>query len=136
MFPTNTGLVNTGTTGNGITLTLAGVQTNVGSLAIQGPTNKSPSFTGPADPPATVPPTAATAANLTNPETVAGSSSITWTDSSGILSGLDAPVGALLSTGSVLSDALQPLLTALGVTAAGAQVAGLSANCGSIALVQ
>ena len=138
MNPTSTGAASTGTTGNGITLTLLGIQTNVGSLALGGVSNKAPSFNGPADPPSVVPPTSSTASAGTNPVTVALSTapSITWTDSSGILSGLDAPVGTLLSTGSVLSDALQPLLSGLGVSVAGAQVAGLSANCGSIALVQ
>jgi uncharacterized membrane protein len=136
--PTSTGLVSTGTGSSGITLTLLGIATDLGQLSISGVSNKAPAFNGPADPPSVVPPTAATASAGTNPVTVSGSQSptITWPSDGGILSGLDAPVANLLSTGSVLSDALQPLLTELGVTAAGAQVAGLSANCGSIALVQ
>ncbi|HEY6471474.1 MAG TPA: hypothetical protein VIY26_01195 [Acidimicrobiales bacterium] len=138
LLPTNTGLVSTGTGSAGMTLTLLGLQTDLGQLSVSGVSNKSPSFNGPASPPSVVPPTASTASAGTNPVTVSGSQSptITWPNDSGILSLLDQPVASLLSTGSVLSDALQPLLTELGVTAAGAQVAGLSANCGSIALVQ
>jgi uncharacterized membrane protein len=126
---TSTTAVSTGA--NGISLTLLGIKTAVGSLSISGVSGKGSSFTGPADPPATIPPTASTASAGTNPETVAGSTSptLTFTNTGGL-------VGSLLSVGSVLADALQPLLQALGVSVAGAQVAGLSANCGPVSLVQ
>ena len=131
----STGVASTGTTGNGITLTLLGIATTVASLTITGVSNKGVTFTGPANPSgADIPPTAATQSAGTNPETVSGSLSptITFGDDSGI----NSAVAALLSTGSVLADVLQPLLGSLGISVGGAQVAGLSANCGSVSLVQ
>jgi uncharacterized membrane protein len=131
----STGVASTGTTGNGITLTLLGIATTVASLTVTGVSNRGVTFTGPANPSgADIPPTAATQSAGTNPETVSGSLSptITFGDDSGI----NAAVAALLSTGSVLADVLQPLLSSLGISVGGAQVAGLSANCGSVSLVQ
>ena len=129
---TSTSAANTGS--SGITLSLLGIKTVEGSLSISGVSGAGSSFTGPADPPATIPPTASTIAAGTNPETVTGSTSptLTFTNNGGIL----PSVAGLLSVGSVLADALQPLLQALGVSVAGAQVAGLSANCGTVSLVQ
>ena len=135
----STQTASTGTSGNGITLTVLGSPPQtVGSLSITGAMGKGASFSGPSNPAGSViPPTAATASAGTNPETIGTTSpTLNFTPDSGVLSGLLAPVLGLISNGSVLADAYGPLLQALGITVAGAQVAGLSANCGSIALAQ
>jgi uncharacterized membrane protein len=126
--PVNTGAVSTGT--NGVTLTLLGVATAQGTLSIAGVTNGTTSFSGPALPPATVPPTAATATAGTNPETV-GSHTPTMTFSAA--GGANASATATMG---VLATVLGPDLQALGLTIGGADIEALSANCGTVSLVQ
>jgi hypothetical protein len=115
---------------NGVTLTLLGVATAQGTLSIAGVTNGTTSFSGPALPPATVPPTAATATAGTNPETV-GSHTPTMTFSAA--GGANASATATMG---VLATVLGPDLQALGLTIGGADIEALSANCGTVSLVQ
>jgi uncharacterized membrane protein len=126
--PVNTGAVSTGT--NGVTLTLLGTATAVGTFSIAGVTNGSTSFAGAALPPATVPPTAATASAGTNPETV-GSHTPTLTFSAATGANADA-----VATMNVLTTVVGPDLQALGLTIGGADIEALSANCGTVSLVQ
>ena len=131
---TSTSALATGS--NGITLTLLGVPTAQGSLTISGVSNKGSVFYGPADPPLgpDIPPSPTTQAAGTNPETVSGSLSptITFTNNSGINSAVSALLAADLGSGRRLATFAE----SSGISAAGAQVAGLSANCGSVSLVQ
>jgi uncharacterized membrane protein len=76
--------------------------------------------------PSVVPPTATTAANDSNPQMV-GATTPTLTSGSLV-------VGTL--SGSVLNGVVGPILQAAGVSVGGAEVADLSTNCGSVALVQ
>lgn len=126
--PVNTSAVSSGT--NGVMLTLLGVATAQGTFSIAATSNGSASFSGPALPPATVPPTASTASAGTNPETV-GSHSPTLTFAAA--TGVNADVSATMS---VLSTVYGPDLQALGLTIGGASIEGLSANCGTVSLVQ
>jgi hypothetical protein len=126
--PVNTGAVSTGT--NGVTLTLLGTATAVGTFSIGGVTGGSAAFSGPALPPATVPPTAATASAGTNPETV-GSHTPNFSFSAATGANGDAT-----ATMGVLTTVLGPDLQALGLTIGGADIEGLSANCGTVSLVQ
>jgi hypothetical protein len=127
----NTGAVSTGTSGNGVTLTLLGTTTTEGSLSINGLTNKGVTFAGPANPSgSTIPPTAATASANTNPESVGSTTpSFTFTAATGASSNVTATMG-------VVAAAYGPVLQALGLTVAGAQVEGYNADCGTVSLVQ
>jgi hypothetical protein len=120
--------VSTGT--NGVTLTLLGNVTAQGTFSALSETNGTTSFSGPALPPATVPPTSATATAGTNPETV---SATTPNFSFTAASGANADVTATMA---VLATAYTPVLQALGLTVAGAQVEAISANCGTVSLAQ
>jgi hypothetical protein len=124
----NTSAVSSGT--NGVTLTLLGNTLAQGTFSMIAVQNATTSFCGPALPPATVPPTAATASAGTNPESV-GSSSPTL---------VFAPAGGanpnVTATMQLLQTAYGPVLQALGLTAGGATIAGLSANCGTVSLAQ
>jgi uncharacterized membrane protein len=106
-------------TGN---INVAGVV--VGSISVSGlnSTTTSPLGYGPT----VVPPTATTAANNTNPK---GVGTTTPTLAAGSL-----VVGTL--SGSVLNGVVGPILQAAGVSVGGAEVADLSTNCGSVALVK
>jgi uncharacterized membrane protein len=127
----NTNTVSTGTSGNGITLTLLGIATTQGSISISGLSNKGVTFTGPANPAgSTIPPTTATAAAGTNPESVGSSTpAVTFTAAPGANSSVTATLAVL---DGVLGEDLQ----ALGLTVGGATVAGLSADCGTVSLAQ
>jgi len=126
--PVSTTAVTSGT--NGVTLTLLGNPTAQGTFSLNAVSNKSTQYTGPADPPATVPPTTSTASAGSNPVSI-GSSSPTFTFSAA--TGANADVSATMG---VLDSAYAPVLQALGLTVGGAQVAALSANCGTVSLVQ
>jgi uncharacterized membrane protein len=132
ILPINTNTVNTGTSGNGVTLTLQNITTTEGSLSLTGISNKSAFFTGPANPGGSnIPPTPATAvANPANPESV-GSTTPTFTFAAA--TGANSDVTATMG---VLKTAYGPVLQALGLTVGGASVAGLAANCGTVSLVQ
>ena len=106
-------------TGN---ISVAGVV--VGTISVSGLTSTTTSPLGYG--PTVVPPTATTVANDTNPQVVGTS---TPTLATGSLA-----VGTL--TGSVLNGVVGPILQAAGVAVGGAEVADLSTNCGSVALVQ
>lgn len=127
---TVTSTISTGT--NGITLSLLGLVSNEGSLTVTGGSS-SQSFTG-----SEVPPTASTTdppalASSSNPRSVYTTApTLTWTANGGI-NGL---IAGLLSSTSVLSEAYGPVLQALGVEVAGAQVTDMSTNCGAVSLVQ
>lgn len=127
----NTNTVSTGTSGNGITLTLLGVTTTQGSVSIGGVSNAPVTFTGPANTQGSdMPPTPATAANNTNPDSVGTTTpSVTFTAASGVNTNV-------VSTMNVLDGVLGPDLQALGLTVGGATVAGYSADCGAVSLVQ
>jgi uncharacterized membrane protein len=126
--PVNTNAVSTGT--NGVTLTLLGNATAQGTFSITGVTNGTTSFSGPALPPATVPPTAATATAGTNPETVGSHTpTLTFTAAGGAN-------GAVTATMGVLATVEGPVLQALGLTIGGADIEALSANCGTVSLAQ
>jgi uncharacterized membrane protein len=129
----NTNTVSTGPSGTGITLTLLGVTTTQGSIKVTGvgPPNNGVTFTGPANPLGSdIPPTSATVANNSNPESVGSTSpSFQFTAAGGANA-------SAVSTMGVLDPALGPVLQALGLTVGGAQVAGLSANCGTVSLAQ
>ena len=82
--------------------------------------------------PAVVPPTATTAANGTNPQSVGTTTPTpTWT---GLTVPVASPIYTLLT--STLSGVLGPILQATGASVGGIQVADLSTNCGSVSLVQ
>ena len=127
----NTNAVSTGTSGNGVTLSLLGVNTNEGSISINALVNKSVSFTGPANPLGNViPPTTSTASAGTNPESVGSTTAgFTWTAAGGV----NPLVSTLMGT---LASAYGPVLQALGVTVGGATIAGLSDTCGPVSLAQ
>jgi uncharacterized membrane protein len=126
--PVNTNAVSTGT--NGVTLTLLGNTTAQGTFSVGGVTNGTTSFSGPALPPATVPPTTSTASAGTNPETVSSSSpNFTFTAAGGANGDATATMG-------VLTTAFVPVLQAIGLTVAGAQIEAFPANCGTVSLAQ
>lgn len=111
-----------------ITLTLAGLVTNEGSLTITGGSS-SQSFTATEVPPTsstTDPPATASSSNPRSVYTTAPS--LAYSPSGGVL--------GLLNSTSVLSAAYGPVLQALGVEVAGAQVTDMSTNCGAVSLVQ
>jgi uncharacterized membrane protein len=127
----NTNTVSTGTSGNGITLTLAGVTTTQGSISITGLSNKGVTFTGPANPAGTnIPPTTTTASAGTNPEAVGSSTpAVTFTAAGGANANV-------VSTMNVVDGVIGEDLQAIGLTVGGATVAGLAANCGTVSLAQ
>ncbi|HEY3842749.1 MAG TPA: pilus assembly protein TadG-related protein [Acidimicrobiales bacterium] len=97
------------------------------ATAVTGVNNASLNYAG-----SVVPPTTATVAARTNPQTVGTDSpSLSFTGLNLVNSLL---VGPLLN--SVLAPILGPTLQALGVSLAGADVADLSTNCGSVSLVK
>lgn len=111
------------------TISVAGV--GVGSISVSGLNSTTTNALG--YEPDVVPPTATTAAGPptnpqgpTNPQVV-GTTTPTLTAGSLV-------VGTL--SGSVLNGVVGPILQAAGVSVAGAEVADLNANCGSVALVQ
>ncbi len=111
----------TTTSGN---VTLAGV--GIGTLSIAGysiPPTSTVSVSG-----SLVPPSASTVGS--NPFTV-GSPALSY---SGLTVTNPSPLYTLLT--STLSGVLAPILQAAGVSLGGAQVAGLSTNCGAVSLVQ
>jgi uncharacterized membrane protein len=82
--------------------------------------------------PSVVPPTATTAANGSNPQSVGTTTpNPTW---SGLTVPTLSPIYSLLT--STLSGVLGPILQAVGASVGGIQVADLGTNCGSVALVQ
>ncbi len=102
---------------------------NVATLGIGGASNASATYSG-----SVVPPTASTQAAGSNPVTIQAA---TLTPSfTGLAGGLNGLVAGLLTAASPLGAVLVPTLQAAGVTAAGAQIADLSTNCGSVSLVQ
>ncbi|HWD56367.1 MAG TPA: hypothetical protein VG346_14670 [Acidimicrobiales bacterium] len=122
--------VNTNALSTEATLTLgSGAPTPAAQVTVAGVVNASATYSG-----SVVPPTISTQNAGTNPYTV-GSNTPSIGFGSQVL-GLNLNVLNLLSTGSVLSTALGPVLQALGVTVAGAQVADLSTNCDAISIVQ
>jgi hypothetical protein len=126
--PVNTNAVSTGT--NGVTLTLLGNTTAQGTFSVGGVTNGTTSFSGPALPPATVPPTSATEAAGTNPESVGTSTpTLTFTPAGGANPDVSATMGVLATT-------YGPVLQALGLTVGGADIEAFPANCGTVSLVQ
>jgi uncharacterized membrane protein len=132
ILPINTSAVSTGTTGNGVTLTLLGVPTTEGSLKMLGLSPPgSAFFTGPANPAGSdIPPTTTTASAGTNPEAVGSSSpSFSFTAAPGANSSVTA-------TMNVLASSYGPVLQAIGLTVGGADVAGYRADCGTVSLVQ
>jgi uncharacterized membrane protein len=117
------------------TLTPSAVGLTFGATTVTGAATTTPSFTAGYVPPS--PATIPTASNPTppfkNPDTIGTDSpTITLGTGSGnpLLSAQLSPVFATLDT------VLAPVLNSLGVNLAGAQVAGLSINCGSVSLVQ
>jgi hypothetical protein len=104
------------------TISVAGVV--VGSIALSGLNSTTTSALGYESD--VVPPTATTAANGSNPQVV-GTTTPTLATGSLV-------VGTL--SGSVLNGVVGPILQAAGVSVGGAEVADLSTNCGSVALVQ
>jgi uncharacterized membrane protein len=120
----------TGTGDNGITLTLLGLVSDEGTLTITGGSG-SQTFTG-----SEVPPTTATATATpkpTNPQNVYTTApTLTFTQNNGI----NSLVAGLLTSTSVLAEAYGPVLQALGIEVAGAQVTDMATNCGSVSLVQ
>ncbi len=118
----NTQALSTGVTLNG---------TQVASLSINGVTAATNTFTS-----SEVPPTASTQSAGTNPASV-GTSSPTLSFSG--LTGLGLSnlfLNSLLSSTSVLSEAYGPVLQALGVQVAGAQLADYYTNCDAVELAQ
>jgi uncharacterized membrane protein len=82
--------------------------------------------------PSVVPPTATTAANGSNPQSVGTTTpNPTW---SGLTVPIASPVYSLLT--STLSGVLGPILQVVGASVGGIQVADLGTNCGSVSLVQ
>jgi len=104
------------------TISVAGIV--VGSISVAGLNSTTASELGYG--PTVVPPTATTAANDSNPQAV-GTTTPTLTTASLV-------VGTL--SGSVLNGVVGPILQAAGVSVGGAEVADLSTDCGSVALVQ
>ncbi len=126
--PVNTTAVSSGT--NGVTLTLLGNATAQGTFSVSGVTNGTTSFSGPALPPATVPPTSSTESAGTNPESVGTSTpTLTFTAAGGANGDVTATMGVLATT-------YGPVLQALGLTVAGADIEAFPANCGTVSLVQ
>jgi uncharacterized membrane protein len=126
--PVNTSAVSTGT--NGVTLTLLGTATAQGTFSALSESGGSTSFAGAALPPATVPPTAATASAGTNPETVSATSpNFSFSAAAGANPDVTATMG-------ILTTAYTPVLQAIGLTVAAAQVEAFPANCGTVSLVQ
>ena len=126
--PVNTVAVSSGT--NGVTLTLLGNAVAQGTFSVSGVTNGTTSFSGPALPPATVPPTAATESAGTNPESVGTSTpTLTFSPAGGANADVSATMGVLATT-------YGPVLQALGLTVAGADIEAFPANCGTVSLVQ
>lgn len=126
--PVNAAAVSSGT--NAVTLTLQGNATTQGTFSMAGVSNGATSFSGPALPPATVPPTSSTASAGTDPESV-GSATPTFTFAAA--SGANSDV---MDTMGVLDGAYGPVLQALGITVGGATIAGLAADCDTVSLVQ
>jgi uncharacterized membrane protein len=114
--------INVTTTASSAAVTLAGL--SLGSMAINGVTGGSATFTT-----SVVPPTATTAQGNSNPVKV-GTTSPTFT-AGGTINPL---VSTLLS--SVLPSALAPVLQAAGVSIGNAEVADLNINCGAVSIVQ
>ncbi len=112
-----------------VTLTLLGVATTEGSLSVSGVSGPSGSVTysGSVVPPSTA---TETATPPTNPVTVGTSSPTLGFTPSGVINALVSPLM------SVLASAYGPVLQAVGVQVAGAQIADLSTNCGAVSLVQ
>jgi tight adherence protein G len=122
--------VNTNAVSASVTLTLLGVQSTEGTFSMAGVSNGTTSFSGPGLPPATVPPTAATASAGTNPETVGSHTpTFSWSAAAGVNADASATMG-------VLQTVYGPDLQALGITVGGADIEALSANCGTVSLVQ
>ncbi len=126
--PVNTSAVSSGT--NGVTLTLLGNTLAQGTFSMIAVTNGTTSFSGPALPPATVPPTPSTASAGTNPESVGSSSPTLQFAAAG---GANPDVTATMG---VLTTVYGPVLQALGLTVGGADIEALSANCGTVSLAQ
>ena len=115
---------------NAVTGTVSVAGTNVGTLSVAAVTTQNTSpFVYSAG---WVPPTATTIQNGDNPQT-AGATAPTLS-----YSGLTVTNPSLLYTllTSTLQGALGPILQVAGASVGGAQVADLSSNCGSVALVQ
>jgi uncharacterized membrane protein len=112
--------INASTTAISNAVTLAGIQ--IATLIVNGATTTL-GYT-------IAPPTPATVAAGTNPVTV----STTTPTFNGLSLLNNALVGTLLNT--TLAPILGPVLQALGVSVAGAQVADLSTDCGSVSIVQ
>lgn len=127
---TDTDIQPTSTTVQG-TITLVGPGTNLGTLSVSGLTtnNTSPLVyaTG------VVPPTAATEAAGTNPQSVGAT-----TPNLGYTIGAGVTNPSLLYTllDATINGVVGPILQAAGVTVGGAQVADLSSDCGSVSLVK
>lgn len=131
--PVTIGSTSSGT--NGVSLTLQGNSTAQGTFS-SGSASNTASFTGPANPAgADIPPTAATASAYTNPEPRPSN----WETSSPPTLSFSAAAGAnsdVTYTMGVLDNAYGPVLQALGITVAGATIAGFAADCGTVSLVQ
>jgi uncharacterized membrane protein len=108
-------------------VTLAG--TNIATVSISGYSGPSTTFAA-----GVVPPTASTASATpapTNPVQVAPSSP------SPTIAGLSGSTNPVVSTAlSTVTGLLDPVLQAAGVSVAGASIADLGTNCGSVSLVQ
>ncbi len=124
---TSTKIAATTTTSTGA-VTLAGA--GVATMTMAGYSGPQISF-----PAAVVPPTASTASADTNPITVSSNSTSPYYPTPSYV-GLSptSPVYTLLT--STLAGVLGPVLQATGLAVGGAEVADLSTNCGSVALVQ
>ena len=122
----STNIAPTTTTASGtISLTVAGVPSNIATVTVAGYTGTPTQF-GYAPP--NVPPTATSVANGSNPQTAGG----TPVPSVSGLSPSSPAVPVLSAAGAILV----PILQAAGVTLGAASVADLSTNCGAVALVQ
>jgi uncharacterized membrane protein len=112
-------------------ITLAGA--SVATLTLSGYSGSQAGFDGPGGGNSVVPPTASTASatpSPTNPWTLVPT---TTTPSYSGTTGLWSSVQPWMS---VVEPLLEPVLQAVGVALGGAQLADLSANCGSVSLVQ
>jgi hypothetical protein len=121
--------INASTTALTAGVTLNGL--NVATLSVNGVSNASAPYSA-----NVVPPTSATQTAGTNPVSV-GTTTPTLSFSG--LAGLGLTnllVNGLLNSTSVLSEAIGPVLQAVGVQLAGADIADLSANCDAVSLAQ
>lgn len=110
-------------------VTLSGL--NVATLSVNGVSGATVPFTA-----SEVPPNSTSISNETNPAYI-GTTTPTLSFSSIAGLGLtNSFVNSLLSSTSVLSEAIGPVLQALGIQVAGAQITDLGTNCDAVQLVQ